>query len=213
MAMRKEPNMKPMILMGSLALATALWACNTGDPTVGFRYPENGGGGTGGTGNVGGSTGDGFCTTEENQAVYDNLTYTDRLGETSEGDEAASAIGSHCIGLAPTEANLPDGVEDCLPEAGAVLDCAPACSNDVILALADCVATCTQNATAALSPPGLDDNCVSCTGDTVACGAASCVRECSGDTDAPACIQCRCDNNCIQEFDACSGLPSGGECG
>lgn len=208
--------MKPMILIGSLALATALWACNTGAPTEGERYPDpdGTGGNGGGTGGTGGTVvGDGFCTTEENQAVYESLSYTNLLGETFTGDEAAAEIGSHCIGLAVSEANLPDGVESCLAEAGGVLGCAPACPNDTILALANCVATCTKEATAALSPPGLDDNCVSCTGDTVACGAAACVRECSGDTNAAACIECRCDNNCIQEFDECSGLPPGGECG
>jgi hypothetical protein len=210
MAMRKEASMKPMILIGSLALLCALAACNTGDPTWGLPYPStggsNGGGGTGGAG-------EGFCTTADNQAVYEGLEYTDLQGNTFTGDEAASVIGSHCIGLSPGEANLPPSVTDCVAQAAAVLACpGGVCPQETIDALANCVATCTQDSTVALSPPGLSDDCVSCTGDTVACGAANCVAECSGDTNAPACIQCRCDNNCIQEFDACSGLPSGGEC-
>jgi hypothetical protein len=211
MAMRKEASMKPMIPIGCLALACALAACNTGDPTWGLPYPSAGGSGGDGGGGTGGA-GEGFCTTAENQAVYEGLEYTDLQDNTFTGDEAASVIGSHCIGLSGGEENLPSSVNTCEAQAGAVILCNPNCPQATIDALADCVATCTQDSTVALSPPGLSDDCVSCTGDTVACGAASCVAECSGDTNAPACIECRCDNNCIQEFDACSGLPSGGEC-
>jgi hypothetical protein len=193
--------MKVTDLIWIPALAGIVAACNSGPPI------DNTGGGTGGTG--GGSGVVDACITTENTAVYDNLTYTDEDGVTYTGDEAASAIGSDCIfGTTSSDPVL----AGCGDQALAVLGCFPGCDDATIQALADCVAQCTQDATATASPPGLSDECVSCTGDTVACGAAFCTNLCVADTNAPECIQCRCENNCIPAFDLCSGLPSGGEC-
>jgi hypothetical protein len=97
-------------------------------------------------------------------------------------------------------------------EAATVLGCFPNCPADVIQSAADCVADCVQTATVEAAPPGLSDECVACTGDTVACGAAFCTTDCINDTNDPKCITCRCDNNCIQSFDTCSGLPSDNQC-
>ncbi len=84
---------------------------------------------------------------------------------------------------------------------------------DAVQAAADCVAGCTATIITAASPPGLSDECLGCYGTTVACGAAFCTNVCLADPESAACIECRCTNNCIQCFDVCSGLPSGGECG
>ena len=120
------------------------------------------------------------------------------------GTEAASAIGSDCIFGTETSDPVLDG---CGAEAFEVISCFPICDQPTIDALATCVATCTQDAT------GLSSECVACTGDTVACGAAFCTAECVADTNAPVCIACRCDNGCTPNFDDCSGLPPDGDCG
>ena len=201
--------MKLTNLIWVLALAGAVAACNSGPPITNEKPPPATGGsnGTGGTGGT--IVGDGACTTEENLAVYADLVYKDCDGVTHTGDDASSAIGSDCIfGCAVSEPPL----EGCGIEAGLVLGCFPNCPQDTIDAAATCVAQCTQDATAEAAPPGLSDECVDCTGDTVACGAAFCTTVCINDTNAPECIGCRCDNNCIQDFDSCSGLPSDNEC-
>jgi hypothetical protein len=212
MAKRKEPTMKLTNLIWVLALAGAMAACNSGPPIT--NAPNGGDGGSGGTGGNGtGGTGgvpQGNCTDEDNAAVYASLTYVDDAGETFTGDEAAAAIGSDCIFGTAQSTPLLAG---CGTEASNVIACfAAGCPDATIQALADCVASCVQDATAEASPPGLSNECVGCTGDTVACGAAFCTTACVADTNAPQCIECRCENNCIPEFDACSGLPSGGEC-
>jgi hypothetical protein len=161
-------------------------------------------GGTGGMAGTGGSGGEGACINEADQAVYDDLTYTDEDGVMYTGTEAASAISSDCkFGTTTSDPVLPG----CRDEMFAVVSCFPNCAPSVIQALADCVAMCTQDAT------GLSSECMACTGDTVACGAAFCTAQCVTDTEAPLCIDCRCDNGCIQAFDECSGLPSSGDCG
>lgn len=198
-------------LIWVLAVAGSVAACNSGSPTTNVRPPDitpPGSGGSGGTGGISG--GDGACTTADNAEVYANLEYTTGAGDTFTGPDAASEIGGDCIFGAPSSTPALAG---CGAQSAAVINCFPNCPDETIQAAADCVADCTQTATIEASPPGLSDECVACTGDTVACGAAFCTRLCVSDTNAPECIECRCDNNCIQEFDACSGLPSGGECG
>jgi len=142
--------------------------------------------------------------------VYAGLEYTDCDGVMHTGDDASSAIGSDCI--FGCDNSVPPLV-GCPNQSAAVIGCFPNCPPEVIAAAATCVALCTQEATATVSPPGLSDECVACTGETVACGAAFCTNLCSSDTNAPACIECRCANNCIQSFDECSGLPPDGDCG
>ena len=141
--------------------------------------------------------------------MYDNLTYIDDAGETYTGSDASAAIGSDCI--FGTEQSTPL-LAGCGDQARQVVACFPNCDDATITAAADCVAKCTQDATAEASPPGLSDDCVSCTGDTVACGAAFCTSQCVRDTNAPECIDCRCTNGCTPDFDVCTGLPSSGDC-
>ena len=197
-------------LIWVLAVAGSVAACNNGDPITNVRPPTPGTGGSNGSGGSGGiPIGDGFCTTPDNAAVYADLEYINGGGDTFTGADAASEIGSDCIFGAATSVPVLPG---CGATSAAVLNCFPNCPAETIQAAADCVADCTQQATIEASPPGLSDECVGCTGDTVACGAAFCTNVCVSDTNSPACISCRCDNNCIQSFDECSGLPSGGEC-
>ena len=202
MAMRKGSLMNSGNLIWILVLAGMVCACNSGPP-----IDNTGGGGTGGSSGVVDA-----CIDDANKAVYDGLSYTsyDNQGNptTFTGDKAASEIGSDCIfGNAESEYPSEPPLEGCGEEAGAVILCGSPCNDaELIQTLADCVAQCTQDATAEVSPPGLSDECVGCTGDTVACGARYCVAQCATDTNDPACIQCRCDNNCVQSFDTCSGL-------
>jgi hypothetical protein len=206
MAKRKEPTMKLTNLIWVLALAGAAVACNSGPPITNEKPIDPGTGGTNGTGGI---SGEGACTTEENLAVYEDLVYKDCDGVTQTGTDASSAIGSDCIfGCARSE----PPVEGCGSEAGDVVRCFPNCPAETIQIAADCVANCTQTTTAEIAPPGLSDECVACTGDTVACGAAFCTTVCLSDTNAAPCIECRCDNGCIPEFDVCSGLPSDNQC-
>jgi hypothetical protein len=206
--------MKLTNLIWVLALAGTLAACNSGPPITNEKpiTPPP----TGGSSGAGGISGDGACTTEENLAVYEALVYTDCDGVTHTGDDASSAIGSDCI-LGTTDPNLcPAGsvppIPGCGTEAGMVLGCFPNCPQETIDTAAACVANCVQTATAEAAPPGLSDECVACTGETVACGAAFCTNVCISNSNSQACIDCRCLNNCIQEFDTCSGLPSDGDC-
>jgi len=201
--------MKLSNLIWVLALAGAAAACNSGPPVTNVTPPDMGGGG------AGGGTVD-ACVNEENEAVYAELVYTDCEGVTHTGDDASSAIGSDCITGTANPALCPAGSEPllvgCGAEAGDVLRCFPNCPQETIDAAAACVTDCVQTATAEAAPPGLSDDCVACTGETVACGAAFCTTVCIADSNAPDCIDCRCENNCIQEFDTCSGLPSDGDC-
>lgn len=84
---------------------------------------------------------------------------------------------------------------------------------DVILGAGLCVAGCAADIITEVSPPGLSEACLGCYGTTVACGAAFCLSECAANPDATGCIECRCNNNCIQCFDVCSGLEGDNECG
>jgi hypothetical protein len=196
--------MKPTHLIWVLALAGVALACNSGPPITNAKPIDPGTGGTTGTGGAGG-LGEGACTNDADQAVYEDLTYTDAQGIIYTGTEAASAIGSDCIfGSADSDPVL----AGCGTEAGNVVACfSGGCDQPTIDALATCVAMCTQDAT------GLSDECMACTGDTVACGAAFCTSQCVSDTEAAICIDCRCDNGCTPDFDECSGLPSSGDCG
>ena len=193
--------MKLTNLIWVLALAGTLAACNSGPPVTNVKPP--GTGGSGGAGIVD------ACITEENMAVYEELVYKDCDGVTHMGDDASSAIGSDCIsGCNKSEPPL----AGCGVLAGNVISCFPNCPAETILAAAECVAECTQTATAEVAPPGLSDDCVACTGATVACGAAFCTTVCVSDTNAPPCIECRCENGCTSGFDTCSGLPPDGSC-
>jgi hypothetical protein len=200
--------MKPTHLIWVLALAGVALACNSGPPITNAKPPiDPGTGGTTGTGGTSGTggLGEGACTNDADQAVYEDLTYTDAQGIIYTGTEAASAIGSDCIfGSADSDPVL----AGCGTEAGNVVACfSGGCDQPTIDALATCVAMCTQDAT------GLSDECMACTGDTVACGAAFCTSQCVSDTEATICVDCRCNNGCTPDFDECTGLPSSGDCG
>lgn len=156
-----------------------------------------------------GGTAQAACTDASNAMVYANLEFTDSRGNVFIGAEAAAAIGNSCV--RGSVSSIPP-IEGCGTETFGVIACFPNCPATTINALADCVAGCTQDTTAELSPPGLTDACVACSGDDVACNVALCTSACIVDTTAPACINCRCDNGCTQELDRCSGLPPSGEC-
>ena len=206
--------MKLTNLIWVLALAGTLAACNSGPPITNVKPIPPPTGGSSGTGGIPG--GDGACTTDENLAVYADLVYKDCDGVTHTGDDASSAIGSDCIQGTANPVTCPAGsepsLEGCGALAGEVLGCFPTCPQETIDAAAACVADCVQTATEEAAPPGLSDDCVACTGETVACGAAFCTTVCIADSNAPECSQCRCENDCIQSFATCSGLPSDGDC-
>ncbi len=200
--------MKLTNLIWVLALAGSVAACNSGSPLTNVRPPQGGGGTTGDGCDL--TAGIGACVTEENIAVYDALEYRNDDGEFSTCNGASSAIGSDCVlGSARSVPPIPG----CGAEAGNVLQCFPNCPADVIESAAACVALCTQDATEEITGMPLSDECVACTGATVACGAAFCTNVCISDSNSQACIDCRCANNCIESFDDCSGLPPTTTCG
>lgn len=200
----KRLHLSWVLGLAALLVSVGCDAWTDQPPITGERPPD----GTGGTGGSNGLVD--ACINSEDQAVYDALVYINADGEEFTGDEASSQMGSDCI-LGSPESQ--PSLAGCGLQAGLVIGCFPNCPDATIQEAADCVAACVQDATAEVAPPGLSDECVSCTGDTVACGAAFCTNLCINDPNADACIECRCENNCIQEFDICSGLPPGGECG
>jgi len=228
--------MKLTNLIWVLALAGAVAACNSGPAISGCIIDPA----TGRCSAKGGECGpvENACTNAEDTMAYTNLTYTNDIGEVFTGRDAASEIGSDCIFGSRSPLADPQ-LDGCGLQAGRVIACFPNCPDcsqeappatcgqactaidecgdgftcvdgtctDAVLAAAACVAACTQTAT------GLSDECVSCTGTVVACGAASCTDVCVSDTNAPVCIECRCANNCTQCNDLCTGLPSDNQCG
>ena len=189
-----------LALAGSVAVG-----CNKGPPITGTG-PGLGLGGNGGTCDPsGGSSMVGACLNADDAAVYACLEFTNSKGEMSTCTDASSAIGSECV--RGSDVSDPP-ITGCGTETLNVVACFPDCPPDTVDALSDCVVACTQETTAELCPPGLSDDCVDCTGATVACGAAFCTRQCVADTTAQMCIDCRCNNNCTPEFVICSGIPS-----
>jgi len=202
--------MKLTNLIWVLALAGAVAGCNSGPPITGERKtpgdgPGNGAGGSGPT--------EGACINEDDAAVYDCLEFTNGKGEESSGTDASSAIGSDCV--RGSTSSIPP-IEGCGPETLDVVACFPNCDDATVDALSTCVRDCTQDTTAEITaqtcpddpPGGLSDECVECTGATVACGAAFCTQQCVADTTAAICIDCRCDSGCTPDFVVCSGIPS-----
>jgi hypothetical protein len=201
--------MKLTNLIWVLALAGAVAACNSGSPITGVDPPDPGTGGTAGSPGTGGTGGgaplEGNCINEDDKAVYDALTFTNSKGETTSGTDASSAIGSECV--RGSDVSEPP-VAGCGTETFAVIACLGNCPQETIDALATCVVNCTNDTIEEITGDRLSDECVACTGATVACGAAFCTSECLADTTAPPCIACRCDNNCTPQFVICSGIPS-----
>ena len=213
--------MKLTNLIWVLGMAGMIAACNSGPPVTGCRPGEivnadgrcdSGGGpggspGTGGTGGTGGSVG-GACTNDADQAVYDDLEYTDADGNDHTGSNAASAIASDCVFGGPD--TLPP---DCADLATAVVGCAiaMACTPAQVTALAECVGDCAQNTIESITGSRLSDGCAACYSSSVACSAEKCATVCSNPVATP-CIECRCVEGCTPEFDVCSGLPPSGAC-
>ena len=72
------------------------------------------------------------CTTAENLEVYENLTYTNDIGDTFTVYDAAFEIGSDCIfGSGPAQASLADPqLDGCAVEATRLLTCLPSSCAD-----------------------------------------------------------------------------------
>jgi len=98
-------------------------------------------------------------------------------------------------------------------EALNVLGCLSDC-DALIAELAICVSDCQNTAIGEVTGGGeLSEDCLGCYGATVACSAGNCAFSGCADPSSEACINCQCEFNCTQDFDACSGLPGTGECG
>lgn len=193
-----------IVLMGAVAIGCGLEEAGSA--------ATNGTGATGGSGNAGGGTGAtggtpmGACTTPENEAVYDDLDYTNRANEMVTGTEAAADIAGDCLRIEP-----PTGCQD---QTAIIISMLPTPGQEAIDNLAACDVMCLSTTVVDLTGgEDLSAECLDCYGETVACGAAWCTGPCAADTNAPGCITCRCgDNtagvNCIGEFVTCSGIPS-----
>jgi len=148
----------------------------------------------------------GNCINEADAAVYAQLDFVNGKGEASSGTDASSAIGSECV--RGSVSSVPP-VEGCGEETFAVIACLGNCPQETIDALADCTFACTRDTIEEITGGDtLSDECLSCTGETVACGAAFCTPPCVASTTAPACIECRCAEGCTPQFVICSGIPS-----
>ena len=145
-----------------------------------------------------------FCTNDADRAVYESLEYIDGVGNPSTCTDAASSIAADCVFGSPQSSPPLVG---CPEEVAAVIRCFPNCSPDVIAALDQCVADCTDGAT------GLSTECAGCYGEWAGCGAEVCVPECAGGGMQPQCIDCLFYAGCTGRFDACSGLPGSTDCG
>ena len=198
--------MKYASLTCMIALSAAV-AIGCGQDEAGSAN-ANGSGATGGgggpTGGSGGSVGEGACTTPDNAAVYDELNYTNADGEESSGTDAASAIAADCLRRLETN----PASDGCAAEFGRVIGELPTPSPEAIEALAMCDEACLIAVTANISETdGLTADCAACYGGSVACGAEFCTAQCSANTNAPLCLQCREDRGCTPGFVECSGIP------
>jgi len=137
-----------------------------------------------------------LCINDADRTVYESLEYIDEGGTRFTCIDAATAIAADCP------------IVGCLEETGAVFECYPNCAPDVIAALDQCVADCTEGAT------GLSSECAGCYGGWVGCGARFCLPDCSGGKwSSPSCTDCLFGAGCTGRFDACSGLPGDIDCG
>lgn len=173
---------------------------------------DGGAGGTGGDGGVGGMGGmpEGACTNEADGAVYDALAFVDGKGQASSGTDAASAIASECV--RGSVSSTPP-VAGCGAELSAIIGCAtarpPNCPPEKVQAVATCVENCTQDTISQITGDTLSNACAECYGANAACGVAECAVECVADAAAPICVNCRADQGCTPEFEACSGGSGG----
>jgi hypothetical protein len=206
--------MKLLQLISVLALAGAVSiGCNSGPPITGepvvIPPPGSGGSGGGNGGGGAGGGGEGACINEDDGAVYAELEFTNGNGEMTTGTDAASAIGSECV-RGSTESTPP--VTGCGTETLNVVACFPSCPPATVDALATCVEGCIQDTISTITGSTLTEDCITCYGATVACGAAFCTDLCVVDTTSPECIGCRCTmggtNGCTPDFVDCSGIPS-----
>ncbi len=53
---------------------------------------------------------------------------------------------------------------------------------------------------------GLDAPCAGCFAGRTECTITNCVAQCISDVNSPGCVMCQMDNNCISDFETCSGL-------
>jgi hypothetical protein len=215
--------MKLTNLIWVLGMAGMIAACNSGLPVDGCRpgevvnkdgrcEPISGTGGTpgtGGTGGTGGSVG-GACTNEADQAVYEDLTYTNDDGESSSGSAAASAIASDCV-FGADDTVPPEG---CGNLAAIVVVCASSgtCTPKMIQDLIDCVGECAQDTIESITGSRLSDECGACYSESVACSAAKCATSGCSNPTSTECVECRCVEGCSPGFDVCSGLMPSGVC-
>ncbi len=53
---------------------------------------------------------------------------------------------------------------------------------------------------------GLDAACAGCFAGRTECTISNCVAQCISDVNSPGCVMCQMDNNCVSDFETCSGL-------
>lgn len=168
-------------------------------------------GGAGGTGGLGGTGGTDLAPCESNLAVYDALEYTDGGGNRWSTFAAALAISHECVLGASASIPMNPG---CDAEALSVWTCSRDCPLETVQALSDCIVGCTQEVVEEATGMTLTEECADCYGRGASCSIASCaIAGCFEDSYSPACIRCRCEEDCTPGFEQCSGLPPSGDCG
>ena len=143
-------------------------------------------------------------------SVYDALEYVDVAGNETQGSTATLAIRDECV--LGSRDSVPVNL-GCPAEAQAALACSRDCPPETLQALSDCVVDCVQDVVERATGNTLSDECIECYGVEASCSVVSCaLYRCIFET-SPACIQCRCSNECTTDFEQCSGVPPSGDCG
>lgn len=173
--------------MGTVALVCAAAtsvACGDDDSAEG----TGGAGGTSGTGGAGGSGAGDACTSPDDTIAIDARYDTAGNIVTDGSGKTITEMATQCVA--------------CLSETGATRD------------------TCIKDCYAGKTGGHVSDACMACAVISTTCSIDSnCTSKCLGPEGATAaeCVACRCNaagsgnnknRNCVDEYEACAGIPS-----
>ena len=134
-------------------------------------------------------------TNNTNNTVDCTQMTTGNGGACDNADDLAAINGSFTLG----------GMELCISDVTGA--CGLECAAEPPENQATCVGGCLNLNAGTVS--------MACQGTFVAatlCAAANCLAECATAPDSAACDMCRCDNNCVQDFETNSGIASATTC-
>jgi hypothetical protein len=182
--------MKALWILGAAsALTLGIVACGDDDD-------DGGDGGTGGTTTGGSATGG---------------------AATGGGDTGGSATGGAATGGSGTGGGLPSVT--CDPTGDGVCenetDCEFVESGEARSVASACGQTCNTEPPAEKGPCavacinmelGMSSECSACYAGLVGCTFDNCLGDCAADPSSSACVECQVENECLSDFETCSGL-------